>query len=240
MEALHGLLDSNPELADTEAEHGRVRCRPLHVACKAGSLEAVYTLLDRGAGIDQTDAFGDTPIMWACAAGRVEVRPDARVVFFGIGFTRSRLVKSKHKYTLHDWSGMQVVRLLLLRGADPTLRGYRQRTVLMHAAMDARCPGSDHVGVLRLLIKDGRVPVNARDEEHERGSYWGFDDDYGCTALWWACRQGLRERARVLLMEGGADHTIVDQCGRTPKGVAMQSCVRLMEVSATSKPCLNL
>lgn len=74
VEALEALLDEDPEMANQEAEHDRLRCRPLHIACEAGSLEAVCVLLTYGADIDAPDAFGDTPIMWACTAGRAEVR----------------------------------------------------------------------------------------------------------------------------------------------------------------------
>lgn len=126
-----------------------------------------------------------------------------------------------------------MVHLLLSRGADPTQRGRHQRTPLMNAAIGGYVPGSDHVAVIRMLIRDGRVPVNARDCDDGPRWHHAMPVDHGRTALWWACRRGWTERARVLLMKGGADHTIADSRGRTPRKAALEPCGRLMQVSAT-------
>ena len=81
--------------------------------------------------------------------------------------------------------------------------------------------GSDHVAVIRLLLKDGRVQVDATCTA-------------GGTALWYACLFGHLERARVLLMEGSADHTITHGEGTTPLVEAKQNghrdCVKLIQV----------
>lgn len=47
------------------------------------------------------------------------------------------------------------------------------------------------MAVIRLLLEDGRVPVDART-------------GHGYTALWMACLGGHTDRARVLLLEGHA------------------------------------
>lgn len=123
------------------------------------------------------------------------------------------------------FSHVEVVKLLLARGVDPTARDASQRTCLM---MVAGAPGanpasqSGHKAVLRLLLEDGRVPVDARDSE-------------GATALWWSCQKGHTDRARALLVQGLADHTIADTQGVTPLEVAGRykhgrGCQKLLQV----------
>ena len=76
--------------------------------------------------------------------------------------------------------------------------------------------------VIRSLLEDGRVPVDARDNN-------------GGTALWSACKCGYTERARALLVEGRADHTIADETGETlmaaaQRGEMDEGCVQLLQV----------
>lgn len=197
MEALRGLLDADPGLL--EAEHA-----PLHYACRAGSVEAARLLLDRGAGIDSTDADWVTALMVTSEHGRSEVAA-----------------------------------LLLARGADPTLRSSGGWTALMVASDGPESPGSDHVAVIRLLLKEGH---------HDRNRQMWIDarDNSGSTALLCACYVGYTERARVLLLEGRADHTIADDDGLTPMAEAQREgrhdCVLLLQVSRQSQAsaCLDM
>lgn len=62
-----------------------------------------------------------------------------------------------------------VVALLLERGADPTLRDSAAWSALTYSSNGYECVGSDHVAVIRLLLRDGRVPIDARDTT---GRYW--------------------------------------------------------------------
>lgn len=101
-----------------------------------------------------------------------------------------------------------VVSLLLARGVDPSERGPTGSTAMVPAG--GYCP-KRHLGVLRLLIRDGRVPVDARDRD-------------GRTALWRACQYGKDEMARVLLLEGGADRTIANRQGVTPMQLTAERC----------------
>lgn len=98
------------------------------------------------------------------------------------------------------------VPLLLARGADPTMVGSNGMTVLMLLARERladRYSIFSRVAAIRLLLEDGRVPVDAEDSK-------------GRTALWHACKAGQVDVARVLLLEGRADHTIADNEGRRP------------------------
>jgi ankyrin repeat protein len=60
--------------------------------------------------------------------------------------------------------------------------------------------------------------------------------DTGGTAFWGACNRGSADIARVLLLEG-ADHTIGDHTGFTPRMQAEskghEECVALIQVRTT-------
>lgn len=114
----------------------------------------------------------------------------------------------------------EVVALLLSRGADPT---HSLRATVIGAAR--RDPEArlvlDHAAVIRLLLEDGRQSVDVREY-------------CGQTALMAACHLGLADLARVLLLEGGADHTLTSRHGVMAMGAAQfqgrQECVELLQV----------
>jgi ankyrin repeat protein len=112
----------------------------------------------------------------------------------------------------------EVVTLLLRAGADIRLRGKFD----LWSPLTAACY-SGHLGVTRLLLR------------HMRGE--GLDDkaEGGCTALWWAAYGRRAEICRALLL-AGADHTIEDDDGRTPRQAAQQRqdnpCLAVFEVGA--------
>jgi ankyrin repeat protein len=144
-----------------------------------------------------------------------------------------------------------VVRVLLARGADVNRGDSMGRTplymaaveghedvaiVLLRAGADIRLMGKfrlwspltnacyeGHLGVTRLLLR------------HMRGE--GLDDkaEAGKTALWWACDGGRAEVCRALLL-AGADDTIEDDDGETPRQIAQQEqdnpCTAVFEVGA--------
>jgi ankyrin repeat protein len=146
-----------------------------------------------------------------------------------------------------------VVRVLLARGADvnrgdsigrPPIYGAALCgmedvvIVLLRAGANIRCredPGrftafkvacyQNNLGVTRLLLR------------HMRGE--GLDDraEGGKTALWWACYHKYAEICRGLLL-AGADHTLADRSGVTPRQAAQHGvrnpCMAVFEVGALS------
>lgn len=96
---------------------------------------------------------------------------------------------------------VEMVNLLLSRGADIHGEGECGKTALMEAS------AKGHVNIVLLLLRhlDGR----------------GLDevDDYGDTALALACDGGWVEVVRVLLL-AGADDTIANNDGQTPRQIA--------------------
>lgn len=118
--------------------------------------------------------------------------------------------------------------LLLDRGADPTLRNTRGLTPLMIACCIKNASEADHVAVIRLILQCGRAPVDATESR-------------GLTALWLACTTGFHERARVLLLEGLADHSLLTHAGANMHDVTrlagQEQCIELLEVG--DRPELN-
>lgn len=114
----------------------------------------------------------------------------------------------------------EVVAVLLNSGAHSTRRCERGAIALQGSCING------HLGVVRQLLQS------------MRGS--GLDDrsngDYGCTALYAACLLGHVEILKTLLHEG-ADYTIADVNGRTPRQLVEESrdmeCSVLLEVSGT-------
>lgn len=199
---------------------------PVHDAAKRNDVEALRQLLDADPGLLEAEDewTGRCPLSYACEWGSVEA---AQLLLDRAAGTDKG---DRSGWTPLMWACEQgyveVVSLLLARGADPSVRSGGRTTALTAAALGRRPPGSDHVAVLQLLLKDGRAPVDARDGD-------------GWTALYWACENGYTERARVLLVEGGADHTITANNGVTPMGAAERKghddCVRLIEVRGQGK-----
>jgi hypothetical protein len=64
------LLDQDPSLVNSKDDHAWT---PLHVAAKAGQMDAVILLLDRGADLKAKDVKGWTPLHWAAASAKPQV-----------------------------------------------------------------------------------------------------------------------------------------------------------------------
>jgi hypothetical protein len=121
-----------------------------------------------------------------------------------------------------------VVKLLMIRGADPTTVDDEGYVPLQSASY------SGHVQVVRFLLEcpSAKATINHQNE-------------YGHTALLSACYWG-REGAVRALLESGADPTVADEHGRTPMSTAKEDrlpvhtaaegrreCVAALEVSCS-------
>jgi ankyrin repeat protein len=115
--------------------------------------------------------------------------------------------------------GHEEVAIVLLRaGADIGWKSDCNLWTILRAACY-----SGHLGVTRLLLR------------HMRGEGLNDRASCGCTALWWASALGRAEVCRAFLL-AGADHTIADDRGLTPRQAVQREddnpCTAVLEVGA--------
>jgi ankyrin repeat protein len=147
---------------------------------------------------------------------------------------------------------VDVVRLLLERGADIEARNEQGGTALHYALLPSSNEGVLDVlldwgadasrtglrGVTPLILASGQGLTGAvkRLLRSLGGQGLNAQMDTGATALWGVCNMGHTNTARVLLLEG-ADHTIGDHDGITALMAAEakghEECVALIQVRTT-------
>lgn len=199
---------------------------PVHEAARLNDVESLGSMLDAEPDLLEEPHEEDlaSPLHHACEAGSVDA---ARLLLDrGADIEERDASLCTPLMIACEYGRAEVVSLLLARGAEPLMPADDRMTPFMFATCSALAPASEYAAVLRLLLENGRVPVNARDR-------------LGWTALAWACSNGYDERVEVLVVEGRADHTIPNNFGRTPMETARQSghlgCVRLLEVRGQRK-----
>jgi hypothetical protein len=187
-------------------------------AIREGHMEEVTRLLDGDPHLMKasTEYFDRTPLVVAAIYGHADV--------VGLLIERGADVNAIDNNELTALQNAaregheEVVRVLLSRGADSNRKGFDGSTALIRASRGG------HLGVVRQLL------------QHMVGRGLDEGNDNGFTALWWACFNGHVEIARILLL-AGADATITDRDGRTPRRAAelfgKPACVPLLVVSGT-------
>lgn len=184
----------------------------MHTAVRLNDVKMLRALLDADPRLLEAEEQYThiRPLRLACILGSVEAAE--LLLDRGAGcsahgpFDESALISACRR------GRVAVVSLLLARGVDLSERGPKGQPLMVQTVIGSggSCPNGG-LGVLRLLIKDGRVPIDARDRD-------------GRTALWRACQYGKDEMARVLLLEGGADRTIANRQGVTPMQLTAERC----------------
>lgn len=201
----------------------------VHRAAQRDDVEELRRLLDDDPGLLEAEwHLGWRPLRSASVNGSLEA---ARFLLDrGADIDAASWSQQTALMGACAYGRVEIVRLLLARGADPSLRsvGHKETALLLAASGTPARYGADYVGVIRLLLKDGRVPVDGCDVG-------------GRTALIAACKRGHVDRARVLLLEGGADHTMVTiEHGKEKTALVFaqqgghHECVRLLQVRSIS------
>jgi cytohesin len=202
---------------DRTDEEGRTA---LHHAIEEGHVEVVTFLLSfQGAQAINGTFFGMTPFMTACTRGHVGVVQ--RLVEHSAmeGQRLSDRATPRGTTALH-WAvrtgRAEVAAILLRSGAGASIRNDKGMTPLMWIGE------SGHLGALQILLQEmGEQGLRERDVA-------------GNTVLHWAARCDHEEVVQALLL-AGADPTIKDNEGSTPRALATEQghgeCVDVFEVS---------
>jgi ankyrin len=173
----------------------------LHLAANRGHEEMSTFLISEGAQASSRDEKSMTPFMMACGKGRTGV---AQMLVQHIGPEALQETNSYGVTALHlaaVGAHEETVAFLISQGAQCSSRTVTGGTPLLWACR----PG--HLGVVRLLL------------QHMGPEALKMWDETGMTALHWACAKGRGEVVRALLI-GGADPTVTDSRGRTPRDIA--------------------
>jgi serine/threonine-protein phosphatase 6 regulatory ankyrin repeat subunit A/serine/threonine-protein phosphatase 6 regulatory ankyrin repeat subunit B len=174
----------------------------LHYAAFWGHEETVTFMLGQGAQANSKDEDGCTPFMKACQTGRTGV---VHLLLQHMGpqamqETDNNGVTALHFAVFEDHE--ETAAFLISQGAECS-----SRTAGVAGTPFVLACGKGRLGVARLLLQHmGPEALQERDE-------------HGMTPLHWACEKGRGEVVRFLLLSG-ADPTITDHQGRTPRDIA--------------------
>jgi ankyrin repeat protein len=197
-------------LAATDASNRRTA---LHWAARGGHEEVVTALLGHGACADTRDKYGKSPLADAVHEGHLVV-----MLLLVDHLEMHALLQERDgngKSLLHHAiegrkeDSHHMVTYLLSQGLLPNLRDNHGSTALMYAAMGIS-RGNDMRSMQTLL-------------EHMGGQGLDERNDAGRTALHFAVHHGRPANVRALLL-AGADPTIMDNQGRSPRATDAMRC----------------
>lgn len=216
-----------PHDGDAEQRRGWT---PLHVAAYDGDLAAVKTALAAGVKVDARNRLGRTPLYNAAKAARLDVAtflldqkadPNA-----GDEMNKTPL------YVAVQANSLPIVELLLARGATPEVRTTFGSTLLHHAARHAdldlvkkvlpHCDlnSRENSGSTALLEATNRGHTRIADALLSTpGIQVDLRHPTGFTALILAVENNNAEMVRLLLQKG-ADPSLRDAAGLTPREIA--------------------
>jgi ankyrin repeat protein len=173
----------------------------LQTAISGDHEEMVAELLRHGARADTRDNYGGSALSSAVSRGQVGV---VKLLVDRMGTSALHQRGHGGRSFLHDaaqWANEDMVAYLVGKGLRPSITDNDGMTPLMYCAK-RKTPAT--VRVLERLL--------SYMDTHELD----MRDDQGKTALHWAVDQKCPANVRALLV-GGADPSIVDNEGRTPR-----------------------
>jgi ankyrin repeat protein len=172
-------------------------------ALREGDEGTILSLVDADSTLLEMENYhGDRPLAVAAWRGQLGV---ARLLIercANINATGGYGYTALHYAT--EEAAEELVALLLRKGAHANIRNQYGVTPLMSACIN------DNLGVVKMLV------------QHMWGQGLDDGDDDGWTALHYAAYWGREEMLRCLLL-AGADPSITDNEGRTPRASAEEN-----------------
>jgi ankyrin repeat protein len=191
----------------------------LHKAIEGRHEEVVAELLRHGARADTVDNGGNSALSSAVDSGLLGV---VKLLVDHLGTQALHERDPEGRGLLHHaafWAEEDMVAYLVGKGLQPSITDNDGMTPLMYCAKRS---GLESIGVLERLLSYAHT--------HELDMRNAIE---GKTALHWAVQQKRPANVRALLV-AGADPSIVDNEGRTPRILAIdpdaRECVAVFEV----------
>ncbi|MFS0871882.1 ankyrin repeat domain-containing protein [Paenibacillus xylanilyticus] len=173
--------------------------KTIHAAAEAGHTDEVIRFITQGAGLNERDALGRTPLMAAVHGNKVQTVSMLIDAGADINLQDGRL-DNPLLYASAEGLG-EIVKLAIAAGADTKLTNRFGGTALIPAA------DLGHVDIVELLLTSTDVDVN-------------HINNLGWTALLEAVILGdggaRHQQIVALLLQYGADAEIPDRDGITP------------------------
>lgn len=199
--------------------HNNADHTPLRLACQFGHLDVVKLLVHRGAEVHVKDTQSGSVFNVACRHSHFSIAkwmlkelPDLQPYLGMEATNEERMQESRSPLFYASQAGdVELVKLLLTRGADPILAAGWVGSQLWGTPLHAAC-SEGHLEVATILL-DGQNPVDMNVPGGWR--------DNGGTPLCVASVKGHLELVRLLLKKG-ADATIVDRDGDRPLDAAIR------------------
>ncbi|MDH4227614.1 MAG: ankyrin repeat domain-containing protein [Deltaproteobacteria bacterium] len=102
-------------------------------AAKAGDIGEVKALVEGGINIDETDSYGDTPLMWAAGEGNLDIVK--YLAEKGADVNKKDIQGWTPLMSAAGSGSVEVVKFLLDKGADPNIKDKFGNTALDAAVM---------------------------------------------------------------------------------------------------------
>ncbi|KAL1973610.1 hypothetical protein VTN31DRAFT_6245 [Thermomyces dupontii] len=216
---VESLLNANPKLASLKDDDERL---PIHWAAAYTRLPVVELLASRkNFDPDVTDSSGWTPLMIAASLKNAE--GDAIIDFLLRKDADVNMKSATGQNALHfatSKGNISTVRTLLANKCSARVKDKRGQLPLHRAAAIGSVP------LMKLLLEEGKSPVNATDND-------------GLTALHHAIAEGHGDAA-IFLMKAGAELDKRDNEGRYAIELAPDKKVRSYIIQTAEREGIEL
>jgi ankyrin repeat protein len=135
----------------------------LHIAANNGELPLVKALVDRQADVNAGANYGESPLMAAIAASMKNHRTTSSILIEAGADVNAATQDNATPLIFAAATGnADLVRLMMTAGADPSPQSKKLNMSALHIACDR-----NHSEVVRLLLRDNRTNVEARDKDNK-------------------------------------------------------------------------
>lgn len=186
---------------------------PLINACMACNASVIEFLISRGADCNASNIYGLTPIFLAilkCEPGLIStlIKKGAAV---NVAATE-KSVTPLHTVFVRENFSVEILQLLLKKGADPNARDKEGKTPLFYLAHPKFALGQDKTVKAASILIDAGARFNEADKD-------------GNTPLHYASRNGISMLAKALI-DRGANVNARNVNGDTPLAIVRKEIIR--------------